>query len=392
MAQLRSRNVLSSIIQDVSEQIVPFKDKGLTIVWFGYLALVDVVQNALTAKGQRIDYVVDNDRMKWGRVTYGGVMVSPPDHVLTTVRKHAVVFVFSNYTDAIVQQVRSLGYRDDQIIRFPAPAAYAEETEALLGGELDATGRMTLRELQLVELDILKALRDFCAEHQLKYYLAGGTLFGAVNYKGFVPWDDDIDVYMPYDDYVKLIKDFPVGGRYEILHWEAYDEFFWPYIQMVDNTTVIMYGSTPISLAQGVFIDIIPLTGYPEKQDEIDYRVNMNRYLESQWRWFYNARGVVEISPERPADCRADIIKRRYDLSFYDSPNVATAVELWGGEEQWIVPREVFDYGRTMEFEGEQFSVARGYEEYLKLRARKYANAPASAVQVSHPINAYWKK
>jgi phosphorylcholine metabolism protein LicD len=185
-----------------------------------------------------------------------------------------------------------------------------------------------------------------------------------------------------------LIKHFPVGGRYEILHWEAYDEFFWPYIQMVDNATVILYGSTPISLAQGVFIDIIPLTGYPEDRDEIEYRVNMNRYLESKWRWFYNSRGIVHRDQ---SDDRADIMKKRYDLSFYDSPNVATAVELWGGEEQWIVPRAVFDYGTTLEFEGEQFSVAKGYEEYLKLRARKYANAPVSAIQVSHPINAYWK-
>lgn len=389
MANLRSRNVLPRIIHDVSERMNSLHNAGKTIVWFGYIALVDVVQAALAAKGQRIDYVVDNDKQKWGRVTYGGILVSPPSHVLTTVRQNAVVFIFSNYSDAIIQQVTGYGYEEDQIIRFPAPSAYAEEAEALLSEEVLASPRMTLRELQLAELDMLKALREFCADHRLKYYLAGGTLFGAVNYKGFVPWDDDIDIYMPYEDYVYLIKHFPVGGRYEIVHWEAYDEFFWPYIQMVDNATVILYGSTPISLAQGVFIDIIPLTGYPEDRDEIEYRVNMNRYLESKWRWFYTSRGVVNTGQ---SDDRADIMQRRYDLSFYDSPNVATAVELWGGEEQWIVSRDVFDYGTTLEFEGERFSVAKGYEEYLKLRARKYANAPVLAIQVSHPINAYWKK
>ncbi len=389
MANLRSRNVLPRIIHDVSERMNSLHNEGKTIVWFGYIALVDVVQAALAAKGQRIDYVVDNDKQKWGRVTYGGILVSPPSHVLTTVRQNAVVFIFSNYSDAIIRQVTGYGYEEDQIIRFPAPSAYAEEAEALLSEEVLASPRMTLRELQLAELDMLKALREFCVDHRLKYYLAGGTLFGAVNYKGFIPWDDDIDIYMPYEDYVYLIKHFPVGGRYEIVHWEAYDEFFWPYIQMVDNATVILYGSTPISLAQGVFIDIIPLTGYPEDRDEIEYRVNMNRYLESKWRWFYNSRGVVNTGQ---SDDRADIMQRRYDLSFYDSPNVATAVELWGGEEQWIVSRDVFDYGTTLEFEGERFSVAKGYEEYLKLRARKYANAPVSAIQVSHPINAYWKK
>ena len=68
--------------------------------------------------------------------------------------------------------------------------------------------QLTLRERQLEYLRILKELDRYCTENNLRYYLACGTLIGAVRHKGFIPWDDDLDVFMPRPDFMHLVKEY----------------------------------------------------------------------------------------------------------------------------------------------------------------------------------------
>ncbi|MBQ0110447.1 MAG: LicD family protein [Oscillospiraceae bacterium] len=65
---------------------------------------------------------------------------------------------------------------------------------------------MTAEELQQNEIDTLTAFHEFCEKNGLRYYLAGGTLIGAIRHKGFIPWDDDIDLAMPRPDYMKMVE------------------------------------------------------------------------------------------------------------------------------------------------------------------------------------------
>ena len=78
------------------------------------------------------------------------------------------------------------------------------EIETRLKAQLEKDA--LLRKLQLVELEILVDFDAFCRKHNLRYYVVGGTLIGAVRHKGFIPWDDDIDVSMPREDFDKMMK------------------------------------------------------------------------------------------------------------------------------------------------------------------------------------------
>ena len=69
--------------------------------------------------------------------------------------------------------------------------------------------KISLLEQKKIMMDLLLEFTSFCEEHHLTYFLTGGTLLGAVRHKGFIPWDDDIDVGMPRSDYEKFITLYP---------------------------------------------------------------------------------------------------------------------------------------------------------------------------------------
>lgn len=74
--------------------------------------------------------------------------------------------------------------------------------------EFDCLKKIPPEEVKQIELNLLKEITSFCDENNLKYTLDSGTLIGALRHKGFIPWDDDIDIAMPYPDYIKLIELF----------------------------------------------------------------------------------------------------------------------------------------------------------------------------------------
>lgn len=125
-----------------------------------------------------------------------------------------------------------------------------------------------LRTVQLKELEILKAVRDICDRHGLRYYIAGGTLLGAVRHKGFIPWDDDVDIEMVRPDYEKFIQ-YAKEELPDNLALENYkltpDKSRIPFLKVTSQEVqlVMNYASKPIYT--GLFIDIFPIDGMPDK-------------------------------------------------------------------------------------------------------------------------------
>lgn len=121
-----------------------------------------------------------------------------------------------------------------------------------------------LRIMQLMLTDMLKVFHDFCMEHSLRYYAIGGTALGAARHHGFIPWDDDIDVGMPRNDYEKMINIFNRDNnnkRYLLESPSATDSnYYYPYSKLYDTQSTLIE-NVRYKLRRGLYIDIFPLDG-----------------------------------------------------------------------------------------------------------------------------------
>lgn len=123
----------------------------------------------------------------------------------------------------------------------------------------------SIEEVKRIQLDILSALDEFCTKNGIVYSIIDGTLLGAVRHKGYIPWDDDIDVAMTRPNYDRFIKEFPIQYKeiYELTSIERNKKWDRAYACMYDNRTQLVYKNNS-SMATGVLIDIFPVDEVPE--------------------------------------------------------------------------------------------------------------------------------
>ncbi|WP_054680356.1 LicD family protein [Lacticaseibacillus sharpeae] len=118
---------------------------------------------------------------------------------------------------------------------------------------------LSIQEIHNEELMMLDSIVAFCSSHNLKYWLVGGTLLGAVRHKGFIPWDDDVDIGMPRQDYEEFINSW-TNSKYKVLS-AANVDYHLPYAKIVDTKTKIVSKSRASKeIETGLFIDIFHMT------------------------------------------------------------------------------------------------------------------------------------
>ncbi len=271
--------------------------------------------------------------------------------------------------------------------------------------------RMLGREISVQEqkkllLEEMLYVDSFCKENGITYFLAGGCLIGAIRHKGFIPWDDDIDIFMLREDYERFLAVFNSNksGVYSIVSRKSDDKFYLPYAKVVDNRTILREHIRGVP-SIGVNIDVFPLDFISnEAHDNIRtiYRriPFWEKCIEAKSLYLSHNRAIwknVLIVLARficPFPYRYLAILKEKRLSKFISEEktewVANLYGAWGWKE--VSRFCCFASAIEMNFEGYKLSVPIGYDEWLKNVYGDYMCLPPEEKRYSHHgYDVFWK-
>lgn len=267
--------------------------------------------------------------------------------------------------------------------RYEAPI-YREEQKKLL------------RKIQLYELDILKELDRICKKHNIQYFLYGGTLLGAVRHKGFIPWDDDVDIVMPRKDYDAFAKicETELGNNYFYQTCFTDKDFPLLFAKIRRNDSAVFEQKwLENEMHNGIFIDILPLDDFPDSMRIGKALLHMVSFFHRLCTGNIPKSGNI-IKKSCFAVFKRLSIKRKYKLrefALHMSNHLGgkTKVCSYGSHYQPTIKRVLckdwFVGDERMKFEDGEFCVPKGWQEYLiHLYGYSYMELPPEKDRQTH--------
>ena len=265
--------------------------------------------------------------------------------------------------------------------------------------EVISVSREELRQLQLKELESLTYFEEFCKKHELRWYLLGGCVIGAVRHGGFIPWDDDVDIIMPRRDYERMLrlwKQEESSERFLMLKTDG--EVFTgnSFATLIDTSaTMVKENQQDIDVPHGIVTDIFPMDGCPDKK--------LQRYLQYYHAMMYSLY-ITEVVPTKhgalmkavcsvllklvPSRERRTKIWKKHEkkMTKYAFNTHKKCTELCAGPHYMLneYPQEAFAKAVYHEFEGLSMPLPQGYDAYLKMAFGEYMELPPEDKQVPH--------
>ena len=251
---------------------------------------------------------------------------------------------------------------------------------------------LLLPDIKATALALLIHFRDFCQENNIRFYLSNGTLLGAVKYGGFIPWDDDVDVFVPRGDYDRLLKIYQNTDRYQLFSPDREPAYRYPFAKLCDMTTLKVEANVDNGVQLGLDVDIFPLdtcSGHILKFNVMTrikaylLGCSLSKFVSVEGKPFYK-RCIIGC-------CRVlgfGFFHRRL-LGLVRKESLRgkgyMGCLMWPiyGERE-IIPAEVFSEAVEVEFEGERFPAPAGYDTYLRSVYGEYEIDPPLEKQKSH--------
>lgn len=266
---------------------------------------------------------------------------------------------------------------------------------------------MKYDELKKLQLDILIKVDKFCKENNIRYSLDSGTLIGAIRHRGYIPWDDDIDIIMPRPDYERFINSF--NGYDKFLYVLAPDlnwNFYAPYANVCDNRTILLEGTNSHrGIEMGVKIDIFPIDGVPDREDS--YLESLHKIQHLNLVLYYKR---VDLLKWKKSTAKDNLIMLRrkmkyvlFSYKFYQRKlhKIATrvpfekskfAANITFAQTVNRLDTNAFRKYILTDFECYRFSILERYDEWLRKMYGDYMQLPPEEERVPHHgFTAYWK-
>jgi lipopolysaccharide cholinephosphotransferase len=256
---------------------------------------------------------------------------------------------------------------------------------------------ITLEEQKRIQLDILDDVARFCESHNINYFLAYGTLLGAIRHKGYIPWDDDIDIIMPRPDYDKFMNSFDKesGSKYNTL-CEVRDEGYNCCFGKVHDKRTLFQEDYSRKSSFGVFIDVFPFDGYssPSQMNYCNFLTNLLKIKLNVW---YPGRSLLKntityIGKFLLLPLPIGVILKKMDknarkLSFKDSKKVCSFFE-----KQPTFNKELFEDFTYAQFEDKKYRIPKDFDKVLSIEFGDYMKLPPEKDRVfKHHAKAWWK-
>ncbi len=249
------------------------------------------------------------------------------------------------------------------------------------------------KKIWAVELDLLLQFVKVCEENNLKYFLFGGTLLGAIRHQGFIPWDDDIDVGMPRKDYEEFLKhynDFKEPYFLQTPETDSGSGYIYAKLRNSNTTCLIKKFAYNKELNQGIFIDIFPF-------DEWNIENGIERRNQIEKLAFENSIFMRKDNPylsELDQD-RVNNLKKDFNPvdNFVCANKIAKSFADEGKKEQYLAhlmfgepfyfPKECFENFQKAKFENYLFNIPCKYDEMLTVSYKDYMQLPAKEKRTS---------
>lgn len=266
-------------------------------------------------------------------------------------------------------------------------------------------------ELRQIELKILVKIDEICRTHGWDYSLCGGTLLGAVRHKGFIPWDDDIDIAMPRKDYeifLKYLAEHSKALNLNVVSSKNSKHYAYLAAKVCDASTIMEEMNFERSESEmGVYVDIFPIDGLGDKA-EAKAHFNATRFerellVAKNWKKFFLSKTHAwYIEPIRFVFWLMSrfisipkLVKKveDYYLQFPLETSEYAAVVCGSYRTKEILSADVLTTYADIDFEGRKFMAFKDYHAYLSNIYGKYMELPPIDKRVSHHMfKAYWKE